>query len=603
MRRLFVGDRRFFKTFLMLTLIILLIVLLLVSCLYMLFQSTVKQEVCTMNQNTCSEIKSRTEQALRQCDVLSSSLLINRTAQLFFLSSAPEYLVNNYYDQVGSMMNSNGMLYIDSVMLYSPLYKRILAADSVKYDYEVFSSDEVARDVSWLDTYNLFAENQKRFTHIYARAKSNVWPYYITILKRWTQGVVDGGIAVNININKLYDYLIAGRDEKISLYLIDKNGNVILKDKKTSLYTPATEVPELQDYCAGKTFSQVRTAKDSGYVYAQEYSEEYGFTCVTTTSISSYLSRIQQIQYYFIFAVIGVALLSITLAYVYSIKMYKPLQEIQYLLNNSTVFEKSDVHYDENIREIADQIINLLQTNLSLRSELADRIEALNDTRLLALQAQINPHFLFNTLNTISLAVESDCGSDHPGVKMISTLSSILRYSLSNIENVSILNEVEFIKTYIETMRYRCEKFVFHIDVDPALYQCAIPKLVLQPLVENALQHGLSANMEHEIGTLELDIHQLQYTYANEKTINSVCIDVIDNGIGMDEKTLKELRQTIEAHDTINRKHIGLPNVAQRFYLLFHENYRIEISSSFGEGTRVRILFPIIPMAPGECDK
>ena len=143
-------------------------------------------------------------------------------------------------------------------------------------------------------------------------------------------------------------------------------------------------------------------------------------------------------------------------------------------------------------------------------------------------------------------------------------------------------------------MQYRYEVFEVLMDVDEKLYDYAIPRLVLQPLVENALQHGLAACLSVRHGTLTLRVREIHHAYESGRELPSICIEIIDNGIGMDEKQLQELRSCIADHGEISRKHIGLSNVAQRFYLLFHNEQEITLESVFGQGTQIRIVFPAI---------
>ena len=114
-------------------------------------------------------------------------------------------------------------------------------------------------------------------------------------------------------------------------------------------------------------------------------------------------------------------------------------------------------------------------------------------------------------------------------------------------------------------------------------------------MAENSLCHGIAARMSTMTGKIKIQIKEVMHTYENGKKVASVCIDVIDNGIGIDEGRLNELKKVIANHDTVSQKHIGLTNVAQKIYLVFHDEQEFIINSIFGKQTHVRMIFRAIP--------
>lgn len=599
-KRLYIKNVRFLRNFGILLTVLLIAVFIFAGSIYSTSLRTVQQEIKGINENTTYELKNRVEDVLMGCSEIAGNLALDEKIQLYFTHASPESLVGNYYTDIARQLNVYAMPYIDSVILYAPKYERIFDSSdgwNVKLD-EIWKSNQ-NYDLSWMDD---FEEIERTTSVFYTRAKADRWPYYITLMTQWKQGEAEGVILVNVNLEKLYDYLIAERNESMQLFVVDGQQRVILQEDKHELYTSLQDVDSLSEFRQGESFSMINVVGKRAHTYVQVYSEEYDITCVTVTYINDYLLQITEVQRRFIGTICIMMVVAMILAFVYSMKLVKPLQDIQYLLDSPNEWQADDKRYSEEVREIADQIVTHLQTNSLLREELDERLDLLKDAQMLALQAQINPHFVFNTLNIACLMIETDSGEGHPAVQVLGGLSDILRYSLSKNENVCIREEIKCVEKYLSIMQYRYGEFETVIDVDENVYYYAIPKLVLQPLVENALRHGISLSMGSRPGMIKVQAKEIQHIYENGETVSSICIDVIDNGVGIDTEKLEELRNSIAEHDNISREHIGFSNVAHRLYLIFHNKQKVTIESVFGKGTHVRLVFPAMTIRSGKAE-
>ena len=216
--------------------------------------------------------------------------------------------------------------------------------------------------------------------------------------------------------------------------------------------------------------------------------------------------------------------------------------------------------------------------------------------KLSALQSQINPHFLYNTLECIrSEALLYDCDSI---ARMAKALASFFRYSISKKENIVTLRE-EFnnIENYFLIQSYRFDdKFSFEILAAPEdreAYSCLIPKLSLQPIVENAIFHGLETKPDKGKVTIRV-----------EMTEKNVIIIVSDDGVGIGREELERMRDSLknsrketdqEGKSPGERGNgIALTNVSQRIKLNFGEDYGLNLYSTKGIGTDVEIILPIM---------
>ena len=199
----------------------------------------------------------------------------------------------------------------------------------------------------------------------------------------------------------------------------------------------------------------------------------------------------------------------------------------------------------------------------------------LNETRIRMMQAQLNPHFLYNTLDSMKWL-----GVTHqvPQIAELATdLAALLRFSISQAEFVTLEEELEFIDRYLEIQYIRFEdRFACEIDVEERFQHCELPKLVLQPLVENAIIHGVADQTEGYI------------TITAWEETGDLVICVQDNGCGIPTETLGKLKSGGEPG-----KHLGLYNVNQILRLHYGQGYGVSAASAPGQGSRVMIRLPL----------
>lgn len=197
------------------------------------------------------------------------------------------------------------------------------------------------------------------------------------------------------------------------------------------------------------------------------------------------------------------------------------------------------------------------------------------------LQAQINPHFLYNTLDTIVWLAEA--GDQKRVVSMVGNLSDFFRTSLNQGKDIiSIREELAHVRSYLEIQQVRYQDILrYEITVPEDLYEYKIPKITIQPLVENALYHGIKNKRGQ--GTI---------TVSGKRNENGFVLYVRDNGIGMTQERLKEVRAGIQKLSYTGKEIYGLYNVNERIRLNFGETYGISIESTYGEGTCVSISLP-----------
>lgn len=226
---------------------------------------------------------------------------------------------------------------------------------------------------------------------------------------------------------------------------------------------------------------------------------------------------------------------------------------------------------------------NLLISELETKNtEIAHRTNQQKKAELKALEAQINPHFLYNVLDSINwMAVDK---GEMTISRMLSSLGSILRYSVTNIDIVVLLRaEIEWMKKYVYLQQERYgNTFICEYDVAEDTLDMPIKKMLLQPLVENAIQHGFEG--VHAGGVLELRTRRTEEGRLE--------IRIRDNGCGMDEKTLREIRSCIDGKGAEAGAAIGISNVVSRLHAYYREDAGFTVQSRLGEGTEITMLLP-----------
>ena len=213
-----------------------------------------------------------------------------------------------------------------------------------------------------------------------------------------------------------------------------------------------------------------------------------------------------------------------------------------------------------------------------LQIKLEEQERLLLQARMAALQNQINPHFLFNTLNSVSSLVRL---APDTARELIIKLATILRRLLHSSDAfVPLQEEIEFIDNYldIEVVRFGRDKLKVVKDLDPASLEVMVPSMLLQPLVENSIKHGLSSKIDG--GSI---------TLRSQLSDSHVTIEVEDDGVGMGSA------QLFEPPTGLGKGGIGMANVAERLKVLYGDTARMTIDSPNGSGTLVRLKLPVLP--------
>ena len=299
-------------------------------------------------------------------------------------------------------------------------------------------------------------------------------------------------------------------------------------------------------------------------------------------------SQIYSVLYNFIIIVI-ITILLLSILYIFIVyvivkQVTYPLYRLQAEMN-----KVKDLNYEVNRSKLKKGSKEIIQLDATF-NEMMRRIRYLADkllqeqenqrkSELKALQNQINPHFLYNTLDSIIYMI--DKGENQKAEEMIVALSKFFRISISRGKTIIPLkDEVEHVRNYLLIQKIRFgDQFTYSINVDPSLYQYSCIKLILQPLVENAIEHGLNDNESG--GQIEI---------IGTQNESYIILKIKDNGYGISEDKLEQIYKSF--HDDSIHQGVGLKNVYQRIKIYYGEEADIKIDSLFDEGTIISIYIP-----------
>ena len=299
--------------------------------------------------------------------------------------------------------------------------------------------------------------------------------------------------------------------------------------------------------------------------------------------VSELMRRADAARGIYLLIALALFLAALALAYLLSNEITKPIKALERSMKEVekgnfahaalAVREENEIgHLSRNFNMMTEEIQNLIEQR--------DREQQIKrKSELKALQSQINPHFLYNTLDSIIWMAE--WGKNQEVVRMTSSLAKLLRRSISNEQEVvTVAEEAAYTETYlsIQKMRYK-DKLEYKILVDPEIMQEKVIKLILQPLVENAIYHGI----KYKEGKGLIQIRGFRKG-------DQMILLVQDDGKGMDVEALAHI---FEKHTRDTRSNgVGLNNVNERIQLYYGEEYGISFQSSPGKGTEAAIRLP-----------
>lgn len=478
--------------------------------------------------------------------------------------------------------------YVESVYFY-------YQASGTVLDRERISSIESFRDTTWLSMYGDLDE--RNFT-VRARRKNDEYPYLITLIYPITADTRTprGAVVISINAEDLGDFLGSGQyrsGEADSLLLImDEAGALCYSDEYRLIHDEAGDFETyrllLED---APVFPSIYEANGRKWAVARNFSESTGFSYAMFVPLSRYDAQFGGMSgMLWRWLVLSLAS-TLLIAFAFTRLSFEPIRSLMDIAGHPTALDRgldSQKRANE-VMHIRSMLINARQRTSRLSTELEERMRRLNDAQLRALQSQINPHFLYNTLDSIAGAAICLTDSDNEVSDMIHLLGRLLRASLtSDSFLVPVGEELMHARMYVSIVEFGHKgRFSIAWKVEELPPTLSIVRLSLQPLLENAFKHGLRPKRYRG---------EIEVTGGVQGCEAWLCVS--DNGVGIDEEHLRALNESFARARVPEGEHFGLWNINQRFRLIFGERFGVTLTSD-GSHTAATLRFPASP-APAD---
>lgn len=411
----------------------------------------------------------------------------------------------------------------------------------------------------------------------------NKYPWVVTIAKKEYSNLFSQQVfvAIDFRFSSIAKYI-----DKVSIgqrgycYIVNSKGQIIYHPQQQMLFSGlkeenTSEISELSD--------GIHRKKDNIYNISSLDSCNWKIVGVSFNDEITQAVK-SQVVVGLIFALFFSAFMSAVIYFLLSRTVTRPVRRLvasmQKFEKQAETFEyKADMSNVAEFQTLSTSFEHMVLMIQSLVEKVHNEEIVLRKTELKALQAQINPHFLYNTLDSIQWMCEQDNSKD--AVKMVGALAKLFRISISHgNEFITISDELKHAESYLIIQSYRYKnQFTYSFDVDKSVLDCMCNKITIQPFIENAIYHGLDRMVDE--GEIKIIV---------ERRGKDVAIIVKDNGLGMTEEQCKAVLQKGRS----DSKGIGVKNVDDRLKIYFGEEYGITIDSELDVGTTVTIKIPKI---------
>lgn len=424
----------------------------------------------------------------------------------------------------------------------------------------------------------------------------------IPIVYKFAIGRENIFILINLDQSKINDYLNETYNSYEKIFIVDKNGkNIINFDDK---YKEIPLIRHQEDDLDEMALCQPLKIGEDDYLVTSTMMKGNSWEIYALKSTESLLGNLTSLRKFISLELSISALLALFIIILCVRSLTAPLGRLVNIMDK-TIKEgfhiKFHYPYKDEVGNLAKSFNYMVEEIEDLVTELNLHIEALKEEKealkvvqeqkriaeIKALQAQINPHFLYNTLNTITWQAADQ------GAKEISILSkslgSFFRIALSKgREIITIREELEHVKSYLEIQKIRYKSKVnYSIEIDDEIKDCSIIKILLQPLVENAIYHGIKTKEGH--GNISITA----VMKMDELTIPAIKLCVEDDGLGIEKDQLEILNDGLSKGIVDSKNGYGIYNVNQRLKLTYGEIYGLSLESKLGEWTRAIIIIPV----------
>lgn len=567
-----------------------------VTVFYMVFHSRAFNERGKYEEENLVNMEAYLNSYLEEVDSIAKNVNYN-----YYLQDYLETVIKEEDDYVDSGIGKNMRSYEMSSQAFSDtLLSRadissimIFGKKKMLLNRSMYTYQKVALDYSKLDWYaKAVAKPQDAIItgpnrHSFFDTDDEVISLSREV-QSYENGTFRGVILINLNMNKITEICNSFQEKQENfICIINDKGELVYEQQNGRERFAFDEKENRQELntALGKTKESCFRLNYRGekYLVTRTDMKTTGWTLVSMVPYKSVMAETMAISGVMILAVaitLIVTLLLLNRILTGVVKPLKKLEKYMVQVNPDNMDQRMEILTDDEIGHLSMKFNQMMDRIRNLKEQVIEEQEDKRKYELQALQAQINPHFLYNTLDSIIWMAETN---DSNIVAMTEALAKLFRISLNKgNEEISLERELEHVKNYliIQSMRY-ADKFTYEISAEPGVERCRTIKMILQPIVENCIYHGIKKKR----GTGKITIR----AYRREQNL---IIEVSDDGCGMPEEICRKILSDEIESENISGSGIGVKNVNERIQLRFGKKYGLSYSSEEGVGTTVTYVLP-----------
>lgn len=567
-----------------------------VTVFYMVFHSRAFNERGKYEEENLVNMEAYLNSYLEEVDSIAKNVNYN-----YYLQDYLETVIKEEDDYVDSGIGKNMRSYEMSSQAFSDtLLSRadissimIFGKKKMLLNRSMYTYQKVALDYSKLDWYaKAVAKPQDAIItgpnrHSFFDTDDEVISLSREV-QSYENGTFRGVILINLNMNKITEICNSFQEKQENfICIINDKGELVYEQQNGRERFAFDEKENRQELntALGKTKESCFRLNYRGekYLITRTDMKTTGWTLVSMVPYKSVMAETMAISGVMILAVaitLIVTLLLLNRILTGVVKPLKKLEKYMVQVNPDNMDQRMEILTDDEIGHLSMKFNQMMDRIRNLKEQVIEEQEDKRKYELQALQAQINPHFLYNTLDSIIWMAETN---DSNIVAMTEAQAKLFRISLNKgNEEISLERELEHVKNYliIQSMRY-ADKFTYEISAEPGVERCRTIKLILQPIVENCIYHGIKKKR----GTGKITIR----AYRREQNL---IIEVSDDGCGMPEEICRKILSDEIESENISGSGIGVKNVNERIQLRFGKKYGLSYSSEEGVGTTVTYVLP-----------
>jgi len=423
----------------------------------------------------------------------------------------------------------------------------------------------------------------------YIRDEKQYWAVdknHIVLMKKLyafpTQSLL-GYIALDVNAKSLYD-IIADIDLTKSgrIFLVNEEGRILATESET-LSGELLDEPYRNFLGENEAFYNNVRVGNTYYSVYNSGAISNGWYMVLAIPRDYYMRDITKLKNVIIPITLTTAFLTALLSILVSRGITRPIRFLSGAMENfgqGNFDINCQVDSEDEIGRLSHTFNQMVMDMNSLVNTVYEQKVMKQEAQMKSLQMQINPHFLYNTLDTINWMARIR-HVDEIG-DMVAALSNMMRYSLEKKSFVRLGEEVKSLKDYIAIQNYRYrDKMVAEIEIDESLMSLYIPRLLIQPILENAIVHGIEEKLDKG--------HIL---VAARREDEDLYIQIMDDGVGMTEETMSHILREDYSMKKSGHTSIGVVNVNRRIQMIYGKDYGLLVQSVLGAGTKITIHIP-----------